>query len=93
MHPINPTFVALEMAEADVAYPRGVDDLRDGFLYLGKHPPEAGVKQQGLVVADEEMVELQVDLRRIDGDPKDIGCNLSDDGHSPPSGDYGPVGS
>jgi hypothetical protein len=51
--------VRFEMAEADPAQPRGIDELRHPVAKVGEHPPVAGVEQDRLRIAHEEVVELE----------------------------------
>src|SRR2546426_10704026 len=69
------------MAEADPAQPREINQVGYSLAHLGEHCLQASVKEQGLVVFDQEMVELQVNLRSIDRDSKDVWCNFSNDCH------------
>jgi len=52
------------MAEADMADRRRIDQRRDGLLQLGKRGAKPRMVQQGLVVANEEMVEGEIELNR-----------------------------
>jgi len=42
------------------------------------------VKEERLVVPDQEMIELQVELRRINGNSEQVGCDLINPGHLTP---------
>src|SRR5215510_11210042 len=65
-------FVDLEMTPANPPQRGRVDDPGDGIANLGKHLSHAGVKQQRFLVTDEKVVELQIELRDVDGDAKQV---------------------
>jgi hypothetical protein len=56
----RPAFVRLEVAEADPANSRGIDQAGDRFVHEREQGAHAGVEQQRLVVEHEELVELEV---------------------------------
>ncbi len=64
------------MAEADMADGRRIDQRRDGLLQLGERGAKPRMEQQGLVVANEEMVEGEIEPRREDDDAEDVGGDL-----------------
>ena len=58
--------VDLEVAPANPAKSGRVDDLRHCIANVGKHATHTRMKEQWLVVFDQEMVELQVDRGDVD---------------------------
>jgi hypothetical protein len=69
------------MAPADPPQRCRVDQLSDGLLNRRKHPPHSRVKQQRLVVFDEEMIELHVELGMKNGDAIQIRRDFVDFRH------------
>ena len=69
------------MAEADMADGRRIDQRRDGLLQLGERGAKPRMEQQGLVVANEEMVEGEIEPRREDADAEDVGGDLVNSSH------------
>jgi hypothetical protein len=64
--------VHLEVAPADPPQRRGIDHASHRVPHFRKHLPHARVKQERFRVADEEVVELQVELRNVDGNAKQV---------------------
>jgi hypothetical protein len=64
--------VDLEVAPADPAKARGIDQRRHGLAHRRKHASHARVEQQRLVVSDEEVIELEVESRHVHTDPIQI---------------------
>ena len=68
-------FVRLVVTEGDPTQLLRRDQPADGFAHQRKHPPGAGVKQQGLVSQDEKLVEGEPgrgrDFRNVSGEAKD----------------------
>jgi len=75
-------FVHLEVAPAYPPQRGRIDDARYGVPHFREHPAHAGVKKQGLIVLDEEMVELQVELGNVNRKAEDVRCDFVDVGHS-----------
>jgi hypothetical protein len=71
-------FVHLEVAPANPPQRGRIDEARYASRTSGKHPAHAGVKEQGLIVLDEEMVELQVELGNVNRKAEDIRCDFVD---------------
>jgi hypothetical protein len=61
------------MAPGDVAQFGRIDQRGHGRVQLGEHRAVARVKQQRLLVADEEVVELQVEVGVVDRQAEDVG--------------------
>ena len=75
-------FVGFEMAEADMADGRGIDQARHGLAQLGEHGAKPRMEQQGLVIADEEVVEAEPQSRCVDADAEHVRRDLGDLGHA-----------
>ena len=63
-------FVDFEVAPADPPQCGRVDDLCDRLTDRREHPAHARVKQERLLVADDEVIELQVDFGNEHGNPE-----------------------
>lgn len=50
-------------------------------LYLGKHRPQAGMKQQRLLVAHKELIELQIEIGHERGNSEYVRRDLRDSRH------------
>ena len=74
-------FVGFKVTPGDVAEFRRINQRGHGFPQRREHPLESRVKEQRLLVANEEMVELHVELRDIDGEPKQVRGNFIDGSH------------
>src|SRR5262249_50201722 len=74
------TLVHLEMTPADPTQRGWIDQRGDRVAHLREHAPHPGVKQERLIVLDQEMIELQVELRRINGNAEQVGCDLVNPG-------------
>ncbi len=61
-------FVDLEVAPADPAKARGIDQRRNRLAHRRKHPAHARMKQQRLVVSEKEVIELKVEGRHVQAD-------------------------
>ena len=81
----RPALVRLEVAEGDPAQRLGVHDLPDGVAHPLEHAPRAGVVEQRLLVADQELAELQIGLLDVRADAEDVRRDLADGGHLVPS--------
>ena len=57
------TLVRLKVAEADVPERCRIDDLGHGLTNQREHLLHPGLKQQRLVVFDQELVKLKVEIR------------------------------
>jgi len=75
------TFVRLEMAETQPPDRCGIDDSRDGFPNVRKVALHAGVKEQRLVILDEELIELKLVVVVVVRNAVDVGCDLGDVRH------------
>lgn len=64
------------MAEADVAELGGVHEPGELLPEQWEHAAETGVKEQRLFIADEEVAELEIDVRNEDGDAVDLRRNF-----------------
>ena len=64
------------MAETEPANGARIQDRGDRFLDLREQALHARVKQEGLLVANQELVGLQVELGNQGREPKDIGCDF-----------------
>jgi len=71
-------FIDFEMAEPDPPEVSRVDQAAYGFAQGREHPFHARVVKHGLVVPDQEMVELQVHLRHVQGDAEYVRCDFCD---------------
>lgn len=69
------------MAESDPAQRRRVHDLSDGVAYAFEHASRTRVVEQRLLVADQELAELQIDLLDVGADAEDVRRDLADRGH------------
>jgi hypothetical protein len=78
----RPAFVGLEMAEADPPDARRVDHARDRFAERREAGPESCREQQRLLVADQEVVELQTDVGSVLAEAEDVRGDLGDGGFS-----------
>src|SRR5665811_1797465 len=77
----GPALVRLEMAESDPAQRRRVHDLSDSVAYAFEHASRTRVVEQRLLVADQELAELQIDLLDVGADAEDVRRDLADRGH------------
>jgi hypothetical protein len=71
------------MTETDPPDRCGVNDPRHGFPYDREHALHAGMKEQRLLVFDEELVELKFELGFVGRNAIDIRSDLGDGGHDP----------
>jgi hypothetical protein len=78
---LRPHLIGLEVAPGHVAQAGRIDQGGHSVPELGEHHPEAGVKQQRLLIPHQKVVELQVQLRHMDREPEQIGSDLGDGGH------------
>src|SRR5690349_8920830 len=69
------------MAEGDPSQRARIDHLGDRLAHRGEHRSHPGMKQQRLAVADEELVELHIDFRRVAADTEDVGGDFYDRAH------------
>ena len=87
-----PALVRLEVRISNIAQALHRNHLRDGFLNQRKHPAEAGVEQQRLIVNDQVLPEAEaagdeVPLRR-GADAVDAACDFVDSGSGFRVGDH-----
>src|SRR5512143_1995318 len=75
--------VRFEMTETDPPDRCGVNDPRHGFPYDREHALHSGMKEQRLLVFDEELVELKLEPGFVGRNAIDIGSDLGDGGHDP----------
>ena len=73
--------VHLEVAPADPPQRRRVDHFRQRLAHLREHPAHAGVEEERLLVADQEMIELQIERLGIHADAVEIRGHFVDSGH------------
>ena len=73
--------VHFEVTPANPAQRGRIDQAGHRLAHLREHPPHAGVEQQRLLVLDEEVVELQVELRSENRDSEDVWGDFVDLGH------------
>ena len=73
--------VGFKVAPGDVPECGGINQRGDRFPQGREHPLEPRVKQQRLLVAHEEVVELHVELRDVNGEPEQVGGDFVDGGH------------
>src|SRR5262245_18721679 len=71
-------FVDLEVTPTDPAKLLGIDQRRHRLAHRGKHPSHARVKQQRLIVSDEEVVELKVEVRHVQTDSVQVSGDFID---------------
>src|SRR5262245_21713591 len=69
-------FVRLKMAETDPSNLRWIHQALDSLSHLRKHGLVSGMKQQRFVIPDEEVIELQIECRRKNGDAEYLGGDL-----------------
>jgi hypothetical protein len=69
-------FVGLEVAPGDVTELCRVDDLRDSLVQRREHALKAGVEKERFLVTHEEVVELHVKVRNVNGQPKQVRGNF-----------------
>lgn len=74
-------FVGFKVAPGDVSEFRGINQRRDGFPQSREHPLESSVKEQRFLVAHEEVIELHIKVRDVDGKTEKVGGNFVDGGH------------
>jgi hypothetical protein len=74
-------FVGLEVAPGDVPQLRGIDERGDGVSQGREHRLEPRVKEQRFLVAHEEVIELHVEFRDVNGEPENVGGDFVDGGH------------
>lgn len=74
-------FVGLEVAPGDVAEGRRIDEARHGVAQSGEHGPQPRVEKQGRLVANEEVVELHVEFRDVEGEAEKVGSDFVDGDH------------
>src|SRR3954451_7331680 len=68
--------VRLEVAPTDPTYLCWIDYPGHTFAHLAKHATESRMEQQGFLILDEKMAELQVDLWVKYANAVDIRCDL-----------------
>src|SRR5215510_16554674 len=78
------TFIHLEMAPTDPANRRRIKDTRNGVPYIREHTAHSGMEEERLLVPDQEVIELEVNLRNVDGDAEQVGGNFVDARHELP---------
>jgi hypothetical protein len=76
------TLIGFKVAEADPTDAFGVQQAGDGLTEFGKHAFVSGMKQEWLLIAYQEMIKLEVELRFQNRDTKYIGSNFIDLCHS-----------
>lgn len=82
--PITPDrSVGFKVAPREMSEFRRIDQGGDAFPQGGKHSLEPRVKEQGFLVAHQEMIELHVNLRDVNREPEKVGGDLMDGGHQP----------
>jgi len=69
-------FVGLEVAPGDVAELCRVHDLCDRLAQRREHALKAGVEKERFFVAHEEVIELHVKVRNVNGQPKQVRGNF-----------------
>jgi hypothetical protein len=76
-------FVGLKVEEDHVLEPAGIEDFGDPPTYVLVQPVHAGVDERGALVVDEELIELKLGVRKLDGraDPVDPVDELIYAGH------------
>ncbi len=75
------TFIRLEVAEGNPTQPFNRDDLRYCLPGAWEQGPVAGVDQEGFLIAEQKLVELDVSLGEKGGNPKDIRGNFVESRH------------
>ena len=60
---------------------RRIEDFTHGLTQDGEHRPESRVKQQRLLIAHEEVIELHVEIRHVDGEAEYVRGDFVDGGH------------
>ena len=78
---ITPARPLFKVTPGDMPEFRGINQRGDGFPQGREHPLEPCVKQQRLLVAHEEMIELYVKGRDVDGEPEKVRRDFMDAGH------------
>jgi hypothetical protein len=73
--------VGFKVTPRDVPEFRGINQFGHGFAQVGKHALESGVEEQRLLVAHEEMIELHVKVRNVNGESEKIGSDFIDGSH------------
>jgi len=66
-------FVHLEVAPADPPDRRRIQNTRNGVAHIREHTAHPGVEEERLLVANQEVIELQVNLRDVDRDAEQVG--------------------
>ncbi len=79
-------FVGFKVAPGDVPELRGINQRGDGFPQGREHPLEPRVKEQRFLVAHEEMIELHVEVRDVNGEPEQVGGDFIDVHHGSVAG-------
>jgi hypothetical protein len=64
-----------------VAELRGVNQRGHGVAQDWEHSFEPRVEEQRFLVAHEEMIELHVKVRDVNGEPEQVGGDFIDGGH------------
>ena len=54
------TLVGFEMAPTDPAQVSGVEHFGDTFAHFREHSPKSRMKEQGLLIFNQEMIELEI---------------------------------
>jgi hypothetical protein len=70
------------VAPADPAEFRGINELRDPFEHVWPHATQARMEEQWFVVLDQEVTELEIDVRVEDTDAIDVGSDFGDGRHA-----------
>jgi len=70
------------MTPTDPANRRRIQDTCNRIPYIREHSVHAGMEEEGLLVPNQEVIELEVNLRNVDGDAEQVGGNFVDSCHA-----------
>ncbi len=84
-------FIRFEMTPGDIAKRSRMNQGGQGIPQFGEYSLQAGMKEQRFIVANKEVIELQIKLWYINAKSKQIGGDFGDGGHrwDQKSGDRG----